>query len=210
MDRFDRIVALAAAVDRRQDAAIGAAAAALVAHEGPEAVRELLRQVHLFRGFPRVVHALNVVAPLLPAADAADAADGPDPAPEAGKACGVAGEALFRDLYGEDADKVLPHLRRLDPVFSAWVLDHAYGRVMQRQVLPLAERERLAVLLLAADGCWQQWRSHARICRRLGIPTRTLAEDAGRSGWLDQEQLQRARQGLAGLDEDPPPGDQGA
>ena len=206
MDRFGRIVALAAAVDRRQDAAIRQAAAELLEHEGPEAVRELLRQIHLFRGFPRVVHALNLVAPLLEARGTGTEA----PPPDAGQACGVKGEQFFRQLYGEDADKVLPHLRRLDPVFSAWVLDHAYGRVMQRKLLPLAERERLAVLLLAADGCWQQWQSHARICLRLGTTADTLVDDAGRSGWLDSSQRDRARKSLhrlGGPDPAEQPGD---
>ncbi len=197
MDRFARLVALAAAVDRRDDEAIRAAAAELLREDGAEAVRELLRQVHLFRGFPRVVHALGVVAGLLPATDPADAA--PDPA-DAGGTCGLRGEALFRELYGPDADRVLPHLRRLDPVFSAWVLDHAYGRVMQREVLPLVERERLAVLLLASDACWKQWESHARICLRLGVPRTTLEADLEGAAWLNADQLARARGGLDGLD----------
>jgi len=72
--------------------------------------------------------------------------------------------------------------------------------VMQRQLLPLAARERLAVLLLAADGCWKQWQSHARICLRLGIEADALAEDAGRAGWLDDQQRSRARAELRQLE----------
>ncbi len=193
MDRFARILALAAAIDRRQDDAIRAAALELLRQDGPEVVREILRQIHLFRGFPRVVHALNLVAPELPAADPEERTP-PDP----GQTCGLQGEELFRELYGDDADKVLPHLRRLDPVFSAWVLDHAYGRVMRRETLPLEERERLAVLLLASDDCWKQWQSHARICLRLGVPAGQLEADLEQVEWLSPVQRQRARQGLSG------------
>lgn len=177
--RFAGMVELAAAVDRGDDHATAAAAAALAACAGAGAVRETLRFLHLFRGFPRVVRAFNAAAPAL--ASCADAAAGTG-APACPPAA-APGEELFRALYGADADRVLPHLRQLDPLLAAWILDHAYGRVIARDALPLPERERLAVLLLAADGCWKQWESHARICLRLGVPLATLAADLDRADW---------------------------
>ncbi|RMH03436.1 MAG: hypothetical protein D6702_06000 [Planctomycetota bacterium] len=182
-DLLARLAALAAALDRGDDQAAAAAAAELAATDGPETLREALRQLHLFRGFPRALHALGL---------AADALAGPPPAADPTGADPERGEAVFRRLYGPDAEMVLDRIRALDPVLADWILDHAYGRVIAREVLPLTVRERLALLLLAADGCWNQWRSHARIALRLGIPPDRLAADLELAGWLDPATRGRA------------------
>ena len=185
--RFSLVVRFAGAALHGDPARQRRAAEDLLNREGAEVVREVLRQVHLFAGFPAMVHTLNIIGPLLPA---------PAAEPEQ-EAAAEPGEAFFRSLYQEDADAVLGHLRRLDPVLTRWILSHAYGRVMQREVLPLPERERLAVLLLASAGCWKQWESHARICRRLGVPSRTLLEDALHCDWLDRETQAMVERGVA-------------
>ncbi|MDP6850426.1 MAG: hypothetical protein QGH51_00130 [Planctomycetota bacterium] len=141
----------------------------------PEHVREVLRFMHLFRGFPSMVRALSALEPILKGKGKTEIPHHP--------ACRDTGESFFRELYGNDADFVLPFLDQLDSTLAAWVRDHAYGRVMNRSLLPIEHRERLAVLLLAADRCWKQWESHFRICLRLSISKNRLTADADSLSW---------------------------
>jgi len=193
--RLARCAALYAAADRRDDHALRQAAESLRKLDGPGMPRELLRYFHLFRGFPAALRALERLGP---------EALGPAPAEPEGAARNPdreRGERVFRRLYGSDADTVLPHLRKLDPSLSAWVLDHAYGRVMPSSRLSRELRERLAVLLLAADACWKQCDSHLRICLRLGIANATLRADAFRvPGWPSPSRARRLRQRIQELD----------
>jgi len=141
------------------------------------------------------VRALTLLSSLPVPEEPADPPPGPGGRPPAGDP--ERGLTLFRRLYGSDADPVLEHLRKLDPDLPAWILGHAYGRVLSRPGLPVEERERLALLALAATGCWKQWESHARIARRLGLPATLLAEDLDRTDWLTSGQRARARSALS-------------
>jgi alkylhydroperoxidase/carboxymuconolactone decarboxylase family protein YurZ len=118
--------------------------------------REAVRQVHLFAGFPRQVEAYEVLAqagglgPLDPDEHAAE----PD--------LPARGRDLFADVYGQNAAAVEARLVEHDPDFGAWIIGHAYGRVLSRPGLSAARRELLAVGALAATGQARQLASHAR------------------------------------------------
>ncbi|MFQ5749163.1 MAG: carboxymuconolactone decarboxylase family protein [Planctomycetota bacterium] len=197
-NRFPRLARLAAAAWKGDPDELARAARSCLDKEGPRAVREVLLQLHLFGGFPRMVRALTLLAsippPQEPAGGPPDAGGQPDDGDQG------MGLILFRRLYGNDADAVLEHLRNLDPALPAWILGHAYGRVLSRPGLPVEDRERLALLALAATGCWKQWGSHARIARRLGIPAALLAEDLDRTDWLTSGQRAKARSALSSGD----------
>jgi len=195
-NRFPRLARLAAAAWKGDPDELARAARVCLDQEGPRAVREVLLQLHLFGGFPRMVRALTLLASILPPVDPAEAP------PEAGRLPRPTGNpekglALFRRLYGSDAEPVLEHLRNLDPALPDWILGHAYGSVLSRPALPAEERERLALLALAATGCWKQWESHARIARRLGIPAALLAADLDQTDWLTPRQREAARAALS-------------
>lgn len=194
-DPLHSIFAFAAAVQAGESSAMRAAASKVESEWGEGACREVLRQLHLYFGFPRMVQALNLCLPVIGAATDADL---PEPAPSELRA---AGEAVFRELYAEDADKVLPHLDKLDPTLRAWILEHAYARVLARPRLSLAEKERLAVACLAATRCWKQWESHHSIARRHGVALSTLRSDlhAIRS-WIGAEAEEHARKAFEALD----------
>ena len=188
---LDTLFALCAAVHRGEIEAMPAAAAAVEQEHGPGATRELLRQLHLYFGFPRIVQALNACAPALAAPTAEDAASAAPAQPRA------AGEQLFRKLYAEDADKVLPHLERLDPCFQSWILEHAYARVLARPRLDLATKERIAIACLAATRCWKQWESHQAIARRHGVSLAVLRQDLRViEDWIGRASVQQAEQAL--------------
>lgn len=149
----------------------------------PDALLRLLRFAHLFFGIPKVLRALNLLQEVRGALPP-EASRGPRPqAPAEGWQ--AYGEARFREVYGEDAERVLGRLGRLDPVVKGWVLGHAYGRTGAVHGLPLPLAERLSVLALAATDCPDQCRSHVRAALRHGVAMTTLDHDVEAAGWLD-------------------------
>jgi len=181
---FAAHAAILAAVGEGGEARLQAAATNW-ADEGGDAggLLRLLRFSHLFFGIPKVLRALNVLSAAENALPAANARDPhPDPPAEGWQA---AGEARFREVYGDDAERVLAHLAYLDPVLHAWVLGHAYGRTGAVHGLPLPLAERLSVLALAATRCPDQCRSHVRAALRHGVTMATLDGDIDAAGWLD-------------------------
>lgn len=170
---------LSRAVQVADDAALMTAARAFQSH--PDTLLDLLRYLHLFFGFPRIIHALGVLR---------DAGALPTTTPSHGiieQSVEKPGEERFRLLYREDADRVLARLEELDPLFRDWILGHAYGATADGHQLPLALAERIAVLALAATRCWNQCYSHLRAARRNGVSLETLDADRGAADWLDAE-----------------------
>lgn len=136
------------------------------------ALREALLQLVPYVGFPRTLSALGALAAAgqLPAAPAGVA---PDLA-EAQRA--PAGRAAFEAVYGETAARVRAGLAGLDPLLPAWTEEFAYGRVIARPQLALAEREVLAVAVLAAlGGLGDPLLGHLRGAARLGVGRDELA-----------------------------------
>jgi alkylhydroperoxidase/carboxymuconolactone decarboxylase family protein YurZ len=151
--------------------------------------REVLRILHLYFGFPRLVHAWNVALPALEQAagttPSLEPKDKAEPNPDLGL-------QTFQFLYGEKSERVLQHLHRLDPLLRQWILTHAYGAVISRPGLSLATKERISILCLAATGCWQQWQSHIGIALRHGVASKTLLSDLHAVDWLDSATRTRA------------------
>lgn len=131
----------------------------------PSEVRECLLVVSLFAGFPRTLDALASAGDVLSARGApAPAAEQGLPADEAERreTFRRRGRALFDRVYGSKARSVMSRLMDLDPELPLWVLDDAYGKVLARPGLDPAQRERLAVVLLAALGLRNQLPGHVR------------------------------------------------
>jgi alkylhydroperoxidase/carboxymuconolactone decarboxylase family protein YurZ len=152
--RLARIAALAA-VGRTGDLGREVAAARGIPLR---ALRETLLQVYLFAGFPRTVNALEVLGERPP-----DAPERVTPA-EARRR----GAALFRRVYGPDAGRVLDAIGGRHPEFRDWIVADAYGKVLGRPGLSAAERECLAVALLAALDLPRQQVAHVRGALRCG------------------------------------------
>ena len=182
-------LAVAAAFDLGDRQLMHDAAIALAKAEGAECVHEVLRFLHLFYGFPRLVRAWNALPPELRAGTAEDVFD-----QAAQQDLAAAGEKAFHDLYHDRAERVLGHLRMLDPLSAEWVLQHAYARVMSRPHLPTPIQERIAAMALANTHCWQQWRSHVDIALRLGVSNQTMRNDLNAVPWLDQATRDRAEE----------------
>jgi alkylhydroperoxidase/carboxymuconolactone decarboxylase family protein YurZ len=126
------------------------------------AVRETLLQVFLFAGFPRTVNALDALERSL---------GHRPPDREARGGAGLhrrRGLALFRRVYGSDAGRVLGEIGRRHPEFRDWIVADAYGKVLSRPGLSTAERECLAVALLAVLDLPRQQVAHVRGALRCG------------------------------------------
>jgi len=132
--------------------------------------REALLQVHLFAGVPRQVEAAEILAT---AGGLGDPESGEvEPAPDL-RSRGV---ALFERIYAGESGAVRAMLARGHPAFEAWVLEHAYGRVLSRPGLAPERRELLAVVALAALGQERQLASHARGALRCGASPQEVSD----------------------------------
>ena len=145
--------------------------------------------IHLFAGFPRALDALAAAVPSLPPA----ATEPPD---DRG-AFVSRGRALFGRVYGADAARVLSRIEALDPSLAAWVLEDAYGRVLSRGGLTPADRERLAVAMLAAQGLRNQLAGHVRGALLCGATAAEIEVSlAAASPWIAPDDLAAARAAL--------------
>lgn len=133
--------------------------------EPDRAWREVVLQVHVFAGFPRLVETFGV----LEAAGGLGALEpGEERAREPEADARSAGSALFERIYATDAPGVRAMLAHYHPDFAAWIEEHAYGRVLARPGLAPRMRELCAVAALAVLGQDRQLASHVRGALRCG------------------------------------------
>jgi len=171
-EAFAVAAALLRGSDEKKPQEIALAATQVAQHLGVPGVRACMRLYHVFRGIPSALWALQHCSEVIENAP-----------PEEDSWEQLDGEAQFHALYQQDAEPVLNRIKQLDPLLWEWVVTHIYGRVLGQGLLSLEDQERLAMLLLAADGCWPQWESHRRIARRFGVSPIQLQEDAIQHGW---------------------------
>ena len=146
-----------------------AVAAARRAGAGEDALREALRMLVPYAGYPRALAAF-AAAGLPPCGGPAQGAEAAAPERSRG------GQDAFLRVYGPTAERVVAGLAALDPLLPAWTLEHAYGRVLARPGLALLERELLAVSLLTAlGGLDDALLGHMRGARRLGAAAADVA-----------------------------------
>ncbi|NJK90159.1 MAG: carboxymuconolactone decarboxylase family protein [Myxococcales bacterium] len=130
----------------------------------PLALREAALMVHLFAGFPRMLEAFATIEAQRPEWLVADVSElRPETSPPF-----AAGEETFGLVYGSTALAVRARLEKLHPEAAAWVLGHAYGRVLSRPGLSLLDRELLAVASLVVLRAESQLKSHVRGAIRCG------------------------------------------
>lgn len=144
----------------------------------PTVVREALLMLVPFAGVPRCLDAMDVFAAALRelgsttgerTTEALPASDG-----ERTRLFAERGRRLFGEVYGADDERVLAGLAALDPELPGWVLEGAYGRVLARPGLTVADRECLAVVVLTALDLPRQLRGHLLGALRCGVPADDL------------------------------------
>lgn len=164
--RHDSLAPLvAAAAAGRREAVAPAARAALEAGCTPAEVREALLTLAPFCGFPRALDAVAEAKALL----------GAPPAPEPRDAASPArGASFFDRVYGGDAGRVRAGLAALDLDVARWIEEFAYGTALSRPGIPASLRERIGVVLLAAQGLRNQLKGHVRGALRCGASPEEL------------------------------------
>jgi len=124
-------------------------------------LQEATLQVFLFAGYPRTIDAFEELFA---------ACDAPEPAPREAHPPDLVsrGEHLFARVYGVHADAVRKKLDVLHHDFARFVLRDAYGQVLGRPFLPIAERELMAVSMLGVLGLRTQLQAHVRGALNVG------------------------------------------
>lgn len=84
------------------------------------------------------------------------------------RATGI-GLQLLRRIYGNQTEKLLENLRRLQPELPRWIIEDVYGRIFSRRGLTMQEREILNMTILAVQGLERQLHSHIRGALRVGL-----------------------------------------
>jgi len=150
--------------------------------------REAVLQTHLFAGFPRLVEAYDRLAELGGLGEA-----GPEEA-RAEADLPQRGRELFERIYTGAAELLEQRLRAHHADFGAWVLGHAYGRVLTRPGLGADRRELYACACLVALGQDRQLASHARGALRCGAERAELLDLFGAlEGLVDPAALELGR-----------------
>ncbi len=141
-------------------------------------IREAILQASLFTGFPRAIHAFEILDEVL-------AEKGLDPTPDQDRlpprtSSAVffrrRGRELFEEVYRDDTQPVVARIASFQPEFMDWILEVAYGRVLGRPFLDLKTREILAVALLTVLELPRQLTPHLRGAFRAGAKLRELSE----------------------------------
>jgi 4-carboxymuconolactone decarboxylase len=84
------------------------------------------------------------------------------------------GKTILRQIYGQQAEKLLARLNGLQPGLGIRITEDAYGSIMGRRGLSLADREIINVVILFIDGFELQLYSHLRGALRVGVNPLTL------------------------------------
>jgi 4-carboxymuconolactone decarboxylase len=141
-------------------------------------IRESILQAFLFAGYPRAIHAFEILAEVLEerGIDVPPRRDRTPPRAGASAFFRRRGRSLFEEVYREDAGLVIDRIRGFHPEFMDWILEDAYGKVLSRPFLDLKTREILSTALLTALTLPRQLTPHIRGALRAGAKPREVRE----------------------------------
>ncbi len=180
------LVRLSAALAARDAGALEAALEEARTAAEPGAVEEALLQSFLFVGYPVALNGLAAWRRI--SGRRAGPPEGAAPAdwPERG-------EAVFRRVYGDQAQALRANVRELHPDMETWMVTE-YGRVLGRPGLSLGERELCVVAVLAVSDVPTQLYSHLRGALAAGMAPGTVEAALEEAGTLARpEALRSAR-----------------
>jgi 4-carboxymuconolactone decarboxylase len=138
----------------------------------PEHMREAILQTHLFAGYPRALNALAAFKDACakagnPLSGEISLRDQPlegDDQAEFRKR----GQALFKAMYGDKADKVDAFARAASPDLADWAIVEGYGRVLARDVLEPRVRSLCIVAALIPLDVSPQLKGHLQCAVNTG------------------------------------------
>jgi 4-carboxymuconolactone decarboxylase len=86
------------------------------------------------------------------------------------------GEAICREIYGANYERLRENVRALHPALEAWMVTEGYGRTLGRPGLDLARRELCVVAQVAVQGAERQLHSHLKGALNAGASTAAVTE----------------------------------
>ncbi len=129
---------------------------------------ETFIHLSLFLGYPAMLDGLERLSVLKRGRTGGSAS------PLGAKGSARKGKTTLRQIYGEQAEKLVSRLNGLQPGLGTRITEEAYGAIMGRRGLSLADREIINVVILFIDGFELQLYSHLRGALRVGVNPRTL------------------------------------
>lgn len=132
----------------------------------PQELYEVILQNYLFAGYPAAIEGFKVFREVVQ--------EKPKMAIEGdAQQWKSRGLALGRQVYSEEFERLMTHLRGLSPELAEWMVVEGYGKVLSRPGLGAKERELCAIATLLVSGWERQLRSHIRGALNVGA---TVAE----------------------------------
>lgn len=141
-------------------------------------IREAILQTFLFAGYPRAIHAFEVLDGVLGEREISEnpRRDRVPPRAAAHTFFRRRGREFFEKVYRDDTGIVVDRIAGFHPEFMDWILQDAYGKVLARPFLEVKTREILASALLIALELPRQLTPHLRGALREGARDRELRE----------------------------------
>ncbi len=130
-----------------------------------EAVREMILQSYLHDGYATALEGMVMLSEMWPGEPAPET----DPSSEELDVWRERGERLFREIYGDVAERVRNNIRSVSPELAEWMVVEGYGKVLSRGVLDTPTRELGTISVLVLKRRPNQLFSHLRGARRTGV-----------------------------------------
>ncbi|MFH0883885.1 MAG: carboxymuconolactone decarboxylase family protein [bacterium] len=130
-----------------------------------EAVREMILQSYLHDGYATALEGMTFLAEVWPGDP--DPVD--DPNCDNYKVWRDRGEKLFREVYGDVADRARSNIAEISPELAEWMVVEGYGKVLSRGILDTPTRELGTVAVLIMKRRSKQLFSHLRGALRVGV-----------------------------------------
>lgn len=137
-----------------------------------EAAREMILQSYLHDGYATALEGMTLLARIWPG----DSKPVDDPTCDQYPKWRERGEVLFREIYGEVADRARSNIAEASPELAEWMVVEGYGKVLSRGLLDTPTRELGTVAVLVMKQRPTQLFSHLRGAMRVGVPRDTLQE----------------------------------
>ncbi len=136
-------------------------------------IKEVLVQVYAYAGFPRSLQALQTFMTVLDKRKSEGITDkiGPDASPIKDKRTKYeSGKATLEKLTGVSENGPKTGYAAFAPVIEAFLKEHLFADIFDRDVLTYTERELVTVSILASiGGVEPMLRSHLKICLHIGL-----------------------------------------
>jgi 4-carboxymuconolactone decarboxylase len=163
----EALVALSAALARRDPADLEEALRRAADRAAGSEVEEVILQSYLFLGYPAALNAFALWREITgrPA----------DPPAEDAESWAERGAAVCQAVYAGQYAGLRANVRRLHPDMERWMLEEGYGKVLGRPGLDLGTRELCITALLAVLSAPRQLYSHLRGALNVGVASEEVA-----------------------------------